>query len=98
VNASFRTTNKGQQVRESTASSALGIHFGHYMARTFNLEILLVNAKLADIPLMTGFSYARWKKGLNIMIEKMVGNFNVKKLCIILLFKADFNANNKWIG
>jgi len=27
-----------------------------------------------------------------------MGNFNVKKLRIILLFKADFNANNKWIG
>jgi len=32
------------------------------------------------------------------MVEKMVGDFNVKKLRIILLFEADFNANNKWIG
>jgi len=32
------------------------------------------------------------------MIEKMVGDFNMEKLCIILLFKADFKANNKWIG
>jgi len=32
------------------------------------------------------------------MIEKTTGDFNVEKLCIILLFKADFNANNKWIG
>jgi len=32
------------------------------------------------------------------MIEKTTGDFNVEKLRIILLFKADFNANNKWIG
>jgi len=32
------------------------------------------------------------------MIEKMTGDFNVEKLHIILLFKADFNTNNKWIG
>jgi len=32
------------------------------------------------------------------MIEKTTGDFTVKKLHIILLFEADFNANNKWIG
>jgi len=32
------------------------------------------------------------------MIEKTAGDFNVEKLRIILLFEADFNANNKWIG
>jgi len=32
------------------------------------------------------------------MIEKTVDDFNVKKLRIILLFEADFNSNNKWIG
>jgi len=32
------------------------------------------------------------------MIEKTCGDFNVKKLFIILLFEADFNSNNKWIG
>jgi len=32
------------------------------------------------------------------MIEKTAGDFNVEKLRITLLFQADFNANNKWIG
>jgi len=32
------------------------------------------------------------------MIEKSCGNFNMEELQIILLFEADFNANNKWIG
>jgi len=86
-----------QKAWEMTRSSASGIHFGHYIAGTFNPKILVVNATLANIPLCTGFTYVRWKTGLNVMIEKMAGNFNVKKLCIILLFEADFNANNKWI-
>ncbi len=91
-------TRGWQKARETTSSSASGIHFGHYIAGTFNPEILLINATLADIPLRTGFSYDRWKKGLNIMIEKAAGDFNVEKLRIILLFEADFNANNKWLG
>jgi len=36
---------------ETTSSSASGIHFGHYIAGTFNPEIMVVNAALADIPL-----------------------------------------------
>jgi len=64
----------------------------------FNPEILLVNAKLADIPLQTGFSLAHWRKGLNVMLEKVSGNVNMEKLHIILLFEADFNYNNKWLG
>jgi len=31
------------------------------------------------------------------MLEKQAGNFSVEKLCIILLFKGDFNQNNKWL-
>jgi len=32
------------------------------------------------------------------MLEKSPGNFQVDKLCIILLFEADFNQLNKHIG
>jgi len=31
------------------------------------------------------------EKALNIMLEKVAGNDNVQKLCIIMLFEADFN-------
>jgi len=61
-------------------SSASGIHFRHYITSTFNPEILVINAALANIPLCTRFSYERWKKGLNVMIEKTSGDFNVEKL------------------
>jgi len=32
------------------------------------------------------------------MLEKSPGNFQVNKLQIILLFKADFNQLNKYVG
>jgi len=67
-----------QRAQEMTSSSALGIHFGHYIAGTFNPEILVINSAMADILLCTGFSYDRWWKGLNIMIEKTTDDFNVE--------------------
>jgi len=32
------------------------------------------------------------------LLEKVVGLNQMDKLCIIHLFEADFNANNKWFG
>ncbi len=91
-------TTGWRKARETTASSMLGIHFGHYMAGTFNPDIVLFNATMANIPMLTGYSPCRWRDGLNVMLEKTPCNFNVEKLRIILLFEADFNANNKWLG
>jgi len=56
------------------------------------------NARLANLGFTTGYSLKRWRTGLNVMLEKQVGNFNVEKLCIILLFEGNFNQNNKWLG
>jgi len=44
------------------------------------------------------FLPAQWHKGLNVVSEKSPSNYNVEKLWIILLFEADFNGNNKWLG
>jgi len=68
------------------------------MAGTFNPHIVLFNATMANLPLKTGYLPSRWRQGLNVMLEKIPGNFNMEKLRIILLFEADFNANNKWLG
>jgi len=35
-------------------------------------------AMLANLPLCTGYSPARWWKGLNVMLEKAPGNFNMR--------------------
>jgi len=59
------------KAHESTASSPSGIHFGHYIAGTFNPKILIINTKLVDIPLCTGFSLAYWWKCLNVILKKL---------------------------
>ncbi len=87
-----------RKVQETTASLMSQVHFGHYMAGTFNPEIALLNATMADILLQSGYSPWRWRKGLNVMLQKQVGNINVEKLRIIVLFEVDFNTNNKWIS
>jgi len=62
-----------KKAREVTSSSLSGIHFGHYMAGTFNPNIVLFNATMADLPLKTGYSLRRWRQGLNVMLEKLQG-------------------------
>jgi len=67
------------------------------MAGTSNPTIAVFNTRLANLGFTTGYSLKRWRKGLNVLLEKQLGNLNVEKLCIILLFEGDFNNNNKWL-
>jgi len=75
------------KAKEQTTSSPLDTHFGHYKSGTFSELINAVHTTLSAIPLKTRYSYHRWKKGINIMLEKSPGNFQVDKLRIILLLK-----------
>jgi len=85
-------TSGWRKVQEMMASSMSLVHFGQYMAGTFNPDIAKLDAKMVDIPLISGYSPRRWCKGLNIMLQKQAGNLNVEKLRIIVLFKVDFNG------
>jgi len=85
------------KANEATSSSLLGAHFGHYKASITHKLINELHTLLMDTPLWTGFSYWQWKRGINVMLEKITGNCEATKLCIILLFKADFNQLNKFI-
>jgi len=69
--------HKAQQAMSSSPSV---IHFGHYIVGTFNLDLVVFNARLPDIPLSTSYSPTWWHSGLTVMLEKSPGNFNVKKL------------------
>jgi len=68
------------------------------MAGIQDTAIAQLNARLAAIPLVMGYLPECWQAGLNIMLEKVLGNFKVKLLCIILLFEVDCNFNTKWLG
>jgi len=86
------------KVREATSSGISSIHFGHFIAGSTNPVIAAVEATMMALPYQTGFSPARWRKGINVMLEKKKGNFNLEKLRAILLFECDFNQNNKYLG
>jgi len=87
-----------QHARKATASSLSGVHFGHYIASVEDVVTEKINRLMATIPMMTGISPQRWRHALNVMLEKVAGNCSMEKLCIIMLFEADFNSNNKWLG
>jgi len=63
-------TTEWRKAREQTASSPSKVHFGHYIAGTFNPKIAIINAKMADWPQRKGRPLRRWTKGLNVMLEK----------------------------
>jgi len=67
------------------------------MASMYDLDIVWLNAMLAQIPLKMVYSPKQWQKSVNMMLEKASGNNDVTKSQIIHIFKADFNFNNKWL-
>jgi hypothetical protein len=87
-----------RKVRENTASGMSGIHFGHFKTHEKDLLLATLDAVLAQIPFELGFSPKRWRQGVEVMLLKLSGNFNVEKMRAILLFEADFNFNNKRWG
>jgi len=91
-------TQGWRKAKEITSSSPSGVHFGHYIAGIEDIVIGKINRLMATIPQITGISPDRWRTTLNVMLEKLAGNCWVEKLRIIMLFEADFNNNNKWLG
>jgi len=87
-----------RHAREVTASSYSEVHFGHYITGMYDTQIAQFNAYLAAIPAATDYSPSHWHHGLNVMLEKSPGNHDVERLHIILLFEANCNQNNKWLG
>ncbi len=77
---------------------SLSLHFGHYIAGVANDIVGKLNAIMANAWLINSTAPAQWTKTLNVMLEKLASNDNVKKIRIIMLFEADFNNNNKWLG
>jgi len=44
-----------------------------------------------------GLPLERWGKGLTVLLEKVMGNNYINKLCVICLLEADFNWWNKLV-
>ena len=54
---------------------------------------LMVN--MINIPLKYGFTPQHWCKSITVMIEKDPANPCIERLCVIHLFKADYNFSLK---
>ena len=86
-----------RRVKERTASSFSGRHFGHYAAAAHSDVFSEAHTRHLALITKTGAAPKRWSKGLSVMLEKLAGVAVVTKLCMILLMKADFNCHNRII-
>ena len=86
-----------KKVRERTASSYSGLHFGHYIAAAFSDRLSEIHALKLSVIARTGCAPDRWARGLSVLLEKIAGVALVTKLRAILLMEADFNCHNKLI-
>jgi hypothetical protein len=84
-------------VPEKMASSFSGRGVHHYNACAEGSEDGLVDiqseihAAMMTVPLTTGFCPERWKKAIDVMLEKIPGVVRSNKLQIIQLLEADLN-------
>jgi hypothetical protein len=87
-----------KRVNERTLAGPSGITIPHLKAHTTSPFLTKIDNILANLPYTYGFSPMRWKKGLDVMLEKKPGVRQVSTLRAILLYEADFNHNNKRLG
>lgn len=91
---------------ETTSTSPSGRHLGHYRAllpalrlkskanaelNTKRQELVAMHHAVTEYALDTGYSYRRWQKVVNVMLEKEPGNPKIHRLRVIHLYEADYN-------
>ena len=89
-------SNSWKAMKERTASRT--VHFGHFRAAVESDEIMRCHYALAEIPFRSGYSPKRWQKANNVMILKKEGVNDLSRLRTLVLFEAEFNHNNKFLG
>jgi hypothetical protein len=90
--------NGWNKAKERTLAGPSNIHFGHCKTVARHPIIATFEAAMASIPMKSGYSYKRWRKGIDVELLKKTNSFRVDKLRIIVLFEADFNFTNKSIS
>jgi hypothetical protein len=90
-------THFWQMACEHSGTSYSGLHYDHYIAASYCLELSLLHAVKLSICARNGVPLARWGKGLTVLLENILGNVFIHKLGAICLLEADFNWWNKLI-
>ncbi len=78
--------------KESTVTSPFGLHIGHFKAAIEKPDILNVHRIMLLIPFQTGLVPNRWKKTVQMMLEKDPGHPWIHRLRIIELFDSQVNT------
>jgi hypothetical protein len=84
--------------KERTSGGLSGLHFGHYKAHAQERDLAAFDASMRSVAYTTGYSFRRWKRGLDVQLLKRTNDFRASQLRTILLLESDHNMNNKAIG
>jgi hypothetical protein len=87
-----------KRVKEKTSAGPSGLTIPHMKAHGTSDYLTEIDCIMANLPYRYGFSPVRWRKALDMMLEKEPGIRRLSTLRAILLYEADFNQNNKRLG
>lgn len=83
---------------EKTSAGISGLHFGMFKAHAKYPVLASLDASMQNVAYVTGYTYRRWQKGIDVQLLKRAKDHRAHKLRTILLLEADFNMNNKKLG
>ena len=83
-------------VDEKISSSPSNKHVGHYKAATRSPALSQVYAIMMSLPYKEGFSPARWRVVLDVMLPKEENNWKIHRLRIIQLYESDVNQSMRF--
>lgn len=78
--------------RENTATGDSGLTFAMFRANCLRRKTLLVDTTLASLSYHHGHALRRWKRSINVLIQKKQNSVLAEKQRIIHLWEADANA------
>ena len=77
--------------REKTASSKSNRHFAHYRAACDDIELVKLHVGSINLAARRCVPLERWRSGVTVLLEKVLGNVFIDKLRAICFLEADFN-------
>jgi hypothetical protein len=66
--------------KEKTSGGMSGLHFGQYKAHLQSPDLAAFDASLRSVAYTTGYSFKRWKKGLDVQLLKRTNDHRASQL------------------